>query len=213
MKRTIVFGDVHGCIRELEDLVGLARPAAGDMLVSVGDIIGKGPESRAVLDWAIATPNLMGVLGNHELRFLESWRRGETPREKSYDEDTVRQLGPRFDLYMRWLERWPLTLEDKSKVIVHAGFDPRMPLAGQDPRILCNIRRLEDGTPWYEQYTLSRLVVFGHWVRRSVLLRDNAIGLDTGCVYGGRLSALILPELRVISVPARRAYVGREAWA
>jgi hypothetical protein len=78
---------------------------------------------------------------------------------------------------------------------------------------LTTLRRLKDtDEPWYERYTDSRLVVFGHWAKPAALVRKNAIGLDTGCVYGGALTALILPERRLVSVPARRVYQKKENW-
>jgi hypothetical protein len=54
--------------------------------------------------------------------------------------------------------------------------------------------------------------VFGHWARPEPVVRPNAIGLDTGCVYGGELTAVILPERRLVSVPARRVYQKKEGW-
>ena len=63
--------------------------------------------------------------------------------------------------------------------------------------------------PWYESYTGETTVVFGHWARPEPVVRENAIGLDTGCVYGGRLTAVILPERNLVSVPAKRAYSGK----
>ena len=76
------------------------------------------------------------------------------------------------------------------------------------------MRRLTDtGQPWYEHYEGQGLAVFGHWPRREgPLLRSNAIGLDTGCVYGGALTALILPERCLVSVAARRIYRNKPSW-
>ena len=54
--------------------------------------------------------------------------------------------------------------------------------------------------------------MFGHWAKPAPIVRRNAIGLDTGCVYGGALTALILPERRLVSVSARRVYQKKEGW-
>lgn len=204
-RRTIVFGDVHGCLDELLDLLAAVGATADDDLVSVGDLIGKGPDSRGVMDWALGRLNLSVVLGNHELRFLEAWRAGRKPVEKEYDAETLRQLGPKFDEYMAYLDRCPLSLELPSALIVHGGLD----LLGRSD---ANLRRLEDGTPWYERYARSKPVVFGHWVHRLPVVRPNVFGLDTGCVFGGALTALLLPEQRLVSVPARRVYKQRSSW-
>ncbi|MDE2292795.1 MAG: metallophosphoesterase [Elusimicrobia bacterium] len=212
--RTLVIGDVHGCSQELSSLLKKLRPQPEDTLVSVGDLIGKGPDSRGVLEWAASTPNLVCVLGNHELRFLEAWKQGRRPTEKAYDRETLRQLGRGFDKAMRFLSSWPLRWEKAGLRVVHAGFDPRRALSGQEPRLMTNVRRLEDtGRPWYDHYKGGKVTTFGHWVRRKPLLRDNAIGIDTGCVYGGSLTALVWPERRLVSVRAKRVYVRRESWA
>jgi hypothetical protein len=212
-RRTIVIGDVHGCFDELQDLlhdVG-ARPA--DRLISVGDLINKGPDSPAVIAWAMRTPNLECVLGNHELRFLNCWRRGVPPDVKPDDLATYRQFGAGYDDAMRFVARWPLTVSGPGFLVVHAGFDPREGLEWQSAADLTGIRRLKDtGAPWYEAYKGRELVVFGHWARPEPVVRRNAIGLDTGCVYGGALTAVILPERRLVSVPARRAYREKEGW-
>lgn len=212
MSRTVIFGDVHGCFDELQALLKTARLVKGDRLVSVGDLIGKGPASDQVAAWAMETPELECVLGNHELRYVDAWRRGLQPASKSYDAETLRQLGGRYDPFCRWASKLPLTIDEGAWMVVHAGIDPRWPLSLQIPEDLTTLRRLEDRSAWYESYEDPRLIVFGHWVRRDPVVRSNAIGLDTGCVYGGSLSALILPERRLISVPARRAYTPRQSW-
>ena len=211
--RTIVIGDVHGCLDEVQDLLKELRVRPEDELVSVGDLIGKGPDSLGVLEWAMATPKLRCVLGNHEKRFVDAWRAGRMPSEKPYDALTLRSLGAEFERCLRFISRWPLLIDEGSWLAVHAGLDPDLPLVAQDADDLTTIRRLADGhTPWYERYLDPRLIVFGHWVRRAPVVRPNAIGLDTGCVYGGALTALVLPERRLVSVPARRTYFPRERW-
>ncbi len=213
MRRTIIIGDVHGCYAELQDLLRKVDSSQKDRLISVGDLIAKGPDSAAVLDWALRTPNLECVLGNHELRLLDCWRRGRLPDEKPYDAELVGQLGRGFDGYMRRIARWPMVIAGREFLVVHGGFVPGTPPARQDPRLLANLRRLP-GTdlPWYDAYRGKRLAVFGHWARKRPVVRDNAIGLDTGCVYGVRLTALVLPQRRLVSVPARRVYRRKQRW-
>ena len=212
-KRTIVFGDVHGCWDELQSLLAAVAPSPEETLVSVGDLIGKGPDSAAVLDWAMKTPNLIGVLGNHELRFLDAWRAGRLPSEKEYDAETLRQLGGKWDRYMRYLSGWPMFIDLPSALVVHGGFDAsKGGPAEHAPAVLANLRTLEDGTPWYERYFAKKPVIFGHWVHRNPVLRPNVVGLDTGCVFGGALTAVVLPERRLVCVPARKAYRARSKW-
>lgn len=213
-RRTIVIGDVHGCSDELRELLREVSATSQDRLISVGDLIGKGPDSRGVLDWAMKAKNLECVQGNHELRFLSYWKRGVVPNEKPYDLETFRQLGDNFEGYMRFIDSWPLAIPRKDYLVVHGGFDPReRSLKGQTPEQLANIRFLEGTqTPWYEEYKGRRLVVFGHWARKKPLVRGNAIGLDTGCVYGESLSAVVLPERRIVSVRARKVYQRKETW-
>jgi hypothetical protein len=213
MNRTIVIGDMHGCYDELQDLLGTVRATAEDRLISVGDLICKGPDSRAVLEWAMKAKNLEIVLGNHELRFLSCWKRREIPNEKPYDLATFRQLEDGFERFMRFIDSWPLFIEDKDLLVVHAGFDPVQPISEQSAWQLSNVRRLaRTDTPWYEEYNSPRLAVFGHWAKPEPIIRENVIGLDTGCVYGGLLSALILPERRIVSVQARKIYRRKSSW-
>jgi hypothetical protein len=160
-------------------------------------------------------PNLTYILGNHELRFLNCWKEGRIPNAKVYDLETVWQMSNRFETYMKFIAERPFFIELAKVIVVHAGLRPGIPIEGQSPQDLTEIREVQpDGRPWYEFYHGTKPVVFGHWVRREPLIRENAIGLDTGCVYGGRLSAYVLPEDRVISVPARNVYrIRSKPWA
>ncbi len=211
--RTIVIGDVHGCYDELQDLLRAVKARPEDRLISVGDLICKGPASDRVIKWAMAQNNLECVLGNHELRFLNCRRRGAIPDVKPTDKETYLQFGGGYEDAMRYIARWPLTVSGDGFMVVHGGFDPREGLEWQSDVQLTTIRRLKDTEePWYERYADPRLIVFGHWAAPEPVVRKNAIGLDTGCVYGGDLTAVILPERRLDSVPARRAYLKKEGW-
>jgi hypothetical protein len=93
---------------------------------------------------------------------------------------------------------------------------PGKPLEKQHPDDLMSMRtlrregtaspRLEDGTLWAKSYAGPEHVVFGHDAITGLQREAYATGIDTGCVYGRRLTALVLPGNELISVPARRAY-------
>lgn len=206
--RTIIIGDVHGCIDELQELLKVAGVGPGDRLISVGDLVRKGPDSASVLAWAMETPNLRCVMGNHEERLLSRWLAGVKPDKGSLDWETFKRLGDSYNEAMDFVRMWPLYLRENGVLVVHAGLDSRVPgVRQQSPHDLMTIRiPVGMRQPWYESYSGDDLVVFGHWAGNEPVIRPKTIGLDTSCVYGGRLTALILPERRLVSVPARRAY-------
>lgn len=211
-ERTVIIGDVHGCFRELMKLLEVAQVNETDRIISVGDLVRKGPDSADVMRWAMKTPNLSCVMGNHEERLLTRWLAGEKPGKSSPDWEMYRQLGDSYNEAMDWIRSLPLYLEGEGFLVVHAGLDPRVSqVRQQSPRDLMTIR-VPDGmhVPWYEAYEGDPLVVFGHWARNEPLIRPKAIGLDTSCVYGGHLTALILPERRFVSVPAKKAYQSKD---
>jgi hypothetical protein len=131
----------------------------------------------------------------------------------------------------RLLESMPLglRLDGHEAIIVHAGVLPGVPIAAHPPWVLTHLRSLgENGEPsaepglasWAERYVGGPHVFFGHDARRRLQLCRNATGLDTGCVYGGCLTALVLEfgqrlppredrAALLVQVPARAAYV---AW-
>jgi diadenosine tetraphosphatase ApaH/serine/threonine PP2A family protein phosphatase len=211
-KRTVIIGDVHGCIVELRKLLKLAEVGPTDDIICVGDLVRKGPDCAAVLRWAMETPNLRCVLGNHDARLLFRWFEGQKPDRGSVDWELHRDLGDSYNDAMEFIRSWPLYIEAAGCLVVHAGLDPRISSVRlQSPSDLMTIRVPEGmKIPWYEAYTSDQLVVFGHWARNEPVIRPNAIGLDTGCVYGGSLTALILPERRLISVPAEKAYQSKD---
>ena len=215
MSRTIIFGDIHGCLEEWQALMHMADVQPEDRLVSVGDIINRGPDTIGCVELAMRLPNFTYILGNHEIRFLNAWKQGRIPIGKPYDMQTVWQMRDGFDRYMNYISRQSLYLDLPEVLVIHAGLRPNISLEKQKVEDLTEIRQLNaQGLPWYDAYSDPKLIVFGHWVRREPLIRPNAIGLDTGCVYGGRLSALILPEQKIISVPAKKAYTIRsKPWA
>jgi serine/threonine protein phosphatase 1 len=214
MKRTIIIGDVHGCMAELEELLGKTEATEKDDIILIGDFVRKGPDSASVLRWAMETPNVRCILGNHEVKLLNAWFGGEEPDRDDTDWAMWRQLEGSYNEAMDFIRSLPLYIEENGFLAVHAGIDPRIhSIRRQSAHDLLTIRIPEGmDVPWYEAYTGESLIVFGHWARRDPVVRTNAIGIDTGCIYGGSLTALILPERRLISVPAAQEHQKHQGW-
>jgi len=217
--QTIIVGDVHGCLTEFDALLRKARFMRGDRLILVGDLVAKGPDSAGVVARAREL-GALGVRGNHDERVI-SWFKAE--REgRALDRPLSRShravCATLEDEDVAWLEALPLymRLPEERVTVVHAGLRPGVAIAKQDAVDMLNMRsltndgsvsyRADDGVPWASRWTGPDLVVFGHDAIRGLQRYEQAIGLDTGCVYGGQLTALLLPSRRIISVNARRAY-------
>lgn len=229
MGRTVFIGDVHGCAAELSELLDAIAFCVTDRLVFVGDLIARGPDSAGVLRTFRQTA-AMGVLGNHEERLLEV-------REARASGKRGPRLGPAHYRLSHQLEDedWSLLatlprhldFPEHNVRVVHAGVDPEIPFEQQDPWTLTHIRTLSTqgaptdragGQPWASRYKDGPHIVFGHNSRLSLQTAECATGLDTACVYGGRLSCLILDQGQVVpqdvaerrgliaSVRARRQY-------
>jgi hypothetical protein len=209
--RTIIVGDIHGCFDELAELLEKANLGDEDRVVSVGDLITKGEKSREVLDLFARDERFSAVLGNHDLAILRYWR-GETDSLKSAQRKAAAQLEAGRERYAGYLASLPLMLDLGSHVVVHAGVRPGVPLGSQSVDDLTALRTLgpdrtsREGTPWYEAYRGEKTILFGHWPSNPPRRGPNAIGLDTGCVYGNNLTAYIIETGEFISVRARRAY-------
>jgi len=211
MGRTIVIGDIHGCYDELVELLDKLTLRSDDRVVAVGDLTVKGPKSREVLDLFSKDERFSSVVGNHDIALVRHWR-DENIALKSSQAKTFAELKTTGDRYFRYLASLPLLINLPSQVVVHAGLRPGIPLSEQSADDLLELRTLgEDrtsrtGTPWYEMYDGPLTALFGHWPAPKPRIAKHAIGLDTGCVYGGELTAYILETRVFVSVPAAAGY-------
>jgi hypothetical protein len=224
MTFTAIVGDVHGCSAELEELLEKLRFQEGrDRLFFVGDLIARGPDPHGTL--ALARKLGTGaVLGNHEHKLL-AWRR----RAMALGAEHQRLAQELCEAEWAMLEAMPLWIElgEHGVVVVHAGVVPGVLLERSPPEALLKIRTVDAKGRWSDQPDAGPLwgslyagpphVVFGHNARAGPQLHEWATGIDTGCVYGGRLTATVLTEgermpggagalATLHSVAARRAY-------
>ncbi|SDX83486.1 metallophosphoesterase family protein [Halobellus clavatus] len=192
-----VVGDVHGCIDELRRLMDVLDPSADDLVVFVGDLVRKGPDTAAVVEYVRSRDNLVSVRGNNEHKLI-------------HDRKQVASLGPADETY---LESLPVALSWDGALVVHGGVDPSCPLTDQDAESLLNCRSPGgegyDGPFWFETYRRQPRVFFGHTVLEAPVRTEWAVGLDTGCVYGGSLTAYDYRRDRFVSVPATETYEER----
>jgi serine/threonine protein phosphatase 1 len=204
--RTIAVGDVHGCAAALAALVEAIAPGPDDTLVTLGDYIDRGPQSRGVLDRLISLAGrcrLVPLLGNHEELMLDALRDVSNLRRwlGLGGADTLLSYGWKPGGPRRTLADWIpgphrefLTIcrpyyETPTHLFVHAGYVPELPMAEQ-PGLALRWRVTDAATA--VPHHSGKVAVVGHTPQSSgeVLDLGFLVCIDTNCVRGGWLTAL-----------------------
>jgi serine/threonine protein phosphatase 1 len=216
-ERVYAVGDVHGCADRLAALHALiaadlaARPVAHSTLVHLGDYVDRGPDSAGVLALLAAPPpvsRVVDLMGNHEammLRALEGDAEGIELWLMNGGEPSLASWGVPYDAPpRRWADHLPaehlarlrglaFSHAAGSYLFVHAGLRPGVPLADQSRHDMLWIRE-----PFLSHAgSFGAVVVHGHTPAGEPVMRENRIGIDTGAVFGGRLTCAVLEEDRV----------------
>ena len=139
--RTIVVGDIHGCYDELTDLLEKIGLGEDDRLVSVGDLITKGPKSKEVLELFMTDARFSTVIGNHDLALRRKWN-GEDIELKPAQKETHKELKGEKDAYASYFNRLPFTIDLGTHLVVHAGLRPNVELYSQTTGDLTCLRTL-----------------------------------------------------------------------
>jgi polynucleotide kinase-phosphatase len=231
-----ILGDVHGCREELEillDKLGYTGPARahpdGRRAVFVGDLVDRGPDSpgvlRLVMDMVNAG-NALAVPGNHDLKLVKKLSGRDVKLAHGLAE-TMSQLEAipeperqEFcDEAKNFLDKLVshLWLDGGRLVVAHAGMKEEMQGRGSGA-----VRGFalygettgetdEYGLPvrlnWAAEYRGRAMVVYGHTPTPVAEWINGTICIDTGCVFGGKLTALRYPERELVEVPAARVYM------
>jgi serine/threonine protein phosphatase 1 len=213
--RTLIIGDIHGCHDELMELFDRAALGAEDRVVSVGDLVDRGPQPAEVVAWFRARPGSVVLMGNHERKHVR--------QVFSYSQEVTRlQMGEAYADAVAWMKGLPYYWEIPEIRAVHAALVPGLPLAEQEDIVLAGTTSgeavLREKIPegwWHERYDEAVPVAFGHHVvGPEPLVREGKIyGLDTGACHGMRLTALSVPDFTLHSVPAREDHWKRTARA
>lgn len=216
-------GDIHGMRDRLEKLVASLPLEPADRLVFIGDYVDRGPDSRGTIDFLIelsASRPCTFLIGNHEAMFLSylGWegpcyfggdaflKNGGDTTLQSYgwlESDAPMELPPEHEIFFRSLELYHV---EGSYAFVHAGLsrdalrlsDAGYALAREKPRDLLWQRATAD-----IPHSLGVTIIYGHTPLPDLQVRWNlpyTIGIDTGCVYGGRLTAIRLPDETIFQV-------------
>ncbi|MDY3557142.1 metallophosphoesterase family protein [Gemmata sp. JC717] len=204
--RTFAIGDIHGCADALTTLLDTVEPKPEDTVVTLGDYIDRGPDSRRVLDRLIALAgwcHLVPLLGNHEEALLRALRDKNALRQwfALGGTDTLRSYGWVSGGERRTLTDWiPMphreflascqdSYETPTHLFVHAGYVPELVLAEQ-PALALRWRVTDADTAVPHQS--GKVAVVGHTPQQSGEILDLGflVCIDTNCVRGGWLTAM-----------------------
>lgn len=227
-----IIGDIHGCCSELETLLGKlgyvdgAHPE-GRTAVFVGDLVDRGPDSPGVLRRVmsmVSDGNALCVPGNHENK-LGRYLKGRKVQQTHGLAETIEQLeredtrDPEFRERVRQFIDGLVShyvLDDGKLVVCHAGLPEKY--HGRTSGRVRSHALYGDTTgetdefglpvryPWAEDYRGRATVVYGHTPVPTTSWINNTICLDTGAVFGGRMTALRWPERELVDVPAERVW-------
>ncbi|MEF8766826.1 polynucleotide kinase-phosphatase [Candidatus Accumulibacter contiguus] len=226
-----IIGDIHGCRSELETLlgrlgydVGAARHPDGRKVVFLGDLVDRGPDIPGVLRIVmkmVEADSALCVPGNHEMKLLRKLR-GKDVQITHGLAESVAQLErepPEFrKTVMDFIDHLVshYVLDDGKLVVAHAGMKESMQGRGsgkvRDFALFGETTGETDefGLPirynWASEYRGRAMVVYGHTPVPEPECLNSTINIDTGCVFGGRLTALRYPEKEIVSVPAERTW-------
>lgn len=234
-----VFGDIHGCLGELETLlvelgytirrddrkraVG-AVPPADRTAVFLGDFVDRGPDSVGVLRLVmgmVEAGEALAVPGNHEHKLVQALR-GRKVNVSHGLAETLAQLEGESEEFRKEVLTFcdglvaHLVLDDGRLVVAHAGLIEKYhnrasgrvrsfalfgDTTGETDEFGLPVRY-----PWAQDYRGSAMVLYGHTPIPEAEWLNNTMCLDTGCVFGGKLTALRYPEGEIVSVPAEKEW-------
>ena len=195
--RTLAIGDIHGCFWQLKLLESAAQLSAEDRIVTLGDLVDRGPDTRQVIQWHIDRSdwNLIPICGNHEIMMLSSASCDETHEEwlncggdavlESYGVNHVSEIPVE---HLQFIERQlvPYHVAEKA-FFVHANAWPELDLDEQPDEILYWDTAVERAA-----HVSGRTMICGHTPQRDGIPLDmgHAICIDTAACKGGWLTCL-----------------------
>ncbi|MFE6842922.1 polynucleotide kinase-phosphatase [Streptomyces sp. NPDC057686] len=224
-----IIGDIHGCSSELETLLGKlgyedgVHPE-GRTAVFVGDLVDRGPDSPGVLRRVmgmVGSGNALCVPGNHENK-LGRYLKGSKVQQTHGLAETIEQLSQEPEEFVEEVREFirglvsHYVLDGGKLVVCHAGLPEKYhgrtsgrvrshalygETTGETDEFGLPVRY-----PWAEDYRGKAVVVYGHTPVPDTAWINNTICLDTGAVFGGKMTALRWPERELVDVPAEKVW-------
>jgi serine/threonine protein phosphatase 1 len=209
--KSFIIGDLHGCRNMLEEMIGVIPwDPEKDNLIFIGDYLDRGDDSKGVIDILIklmeSSSNVRCLMGNHEGLFLEYFYgrnentfliNGGIATLNSYRLNGKIYIPPEHVSFIRSLET---IIELDHYYVVHAGLMPGVEIERQSLKDKLWIR--EDFI--FSDYDFGKKVIFGHTPFPVPYVADNKIGLDTGAVFGNKLTCIELPDEKFYHVESKR---------
>jgi protein phosphatase len=225
-----IIGDVHGCYDELAELLqtlgyneNFAHPD-GRKVIFLGDLCDRGPKNIEVLQLVMQmanSGNAYCVPGNHDAKLLKFLRGNDVQRTHGLAV-TAEQISAEPDEFKREVAKFIDDLvshyifDDGKLVVAHAGLPKKLHgRASTRVRDFCLYGDTNGETdefgfpvrlPWAEEYRGKPLLVYGHTPMPEVKNTNGAICIDTGCVFGGKLTAFRYPEREIVQINAKKEY-------
>ncbi|KAI1295401.1 putative phosphatase [Halotydeus destructor] len=224
----VVIGDVHGCFDEMSSLMKKINKDDDNtksrvLKIFVGDLVDKGPDSGKVVQYVMQnSDDCLSVRGNHENKVIKDYLKKNPRTDVRTTSSVAKDLN---DDEIGFLMSLPYTISipSMSVTIVHAGLIPGLALEENNVKNMTTMRNLvrdeqgnlvavethSPGKAWAEVWSGPQFVYFGHDSERRLQRCDFATGVDTGCVYGDKLTGMFIKgprTARLVSVRAKRAY-------
>lgn len=211
MNKIFAIGDIHGCLEKLQTLMKkIDIDYQKDILIFIGDYIDRGRSSREVIDYIIRlrekSENVICLMGNHEQMFMnyldgvnEGLYLGNGGRAtlESYGillSDNVQERKAKVSgKHLQFFRSLLPYYESDQYVFVHAGVRSELPMNEQtiDDLLWIRFAFIEN------RKDFGKTVVFGHTPMKNLMIEKNKIGIDTGAVYGGKLTCVELPAMKI----------------
>lgn len=236
----LVIGDPHGCYDETLELID--RHGDGRVVIFVGDLVDKGPRPHRVVELVkvLGAKCALGNhednhvrYAAHEARRRATGKKNPMKRDAAFKDTHSKLAESRLGL-IPFMQSFPHFIRLKyvgpqhsDVVVLHGGLLPGHTPESMDWKKIIRVRNVHvDGKfanldecsndpslPfWTELYDGDDWIIYGHAPFLNPRVQNRTVGLDTGCVYGNRLTGIKLPEMELVQVDARREYVKKEKW-